>query len=466
VLYAFVVISPARGVLLPEDDPVALYEQADLVVKGVARESLADERFQGQTEAVVRVTSRYAIKGTAGGDLAIKVKSTVGLGWNADLDPRHGDVLLFLRRNDDGTYSPVVPVRSMVRVSQKATRPPDLSRQEAAGNLAGRIRLWQEMGTAVLDRTIQSRDRVRGVQWVERLHVRPEQTRAFLRDLSGSSEDAIAAQALRQRIRGQDEGAVRQAVDRIVDGRMASRPSAQLTESLKFSTLTDAQTLAALGEALRSNDASLRESAAYALRQTDADAVVPLLVSVLNDPDPMVAYHAVMGLGRLEPGAGPPGPMLDAFDADRRKYISAWQAWWNDDGIYIYTDKPRPTESGDSADDRTPTNAEPSEPVAYQATARSPIVVEHDRVGPPNKGELDNGSTAQAHGQNAGDRTSPGPLPGTQSGIPSRSAESLDEAHPWWVTISVTAAILMVAGALVYLIYRRRPTAIGSGGPP
>jgi hypothetical protein len=72
------------------------------------------------------------------------------------------------------------------------------------------------------------------------------------------------------------------------------------------------------------------------LRKIANPIVIPFLVSVLDDPDPVVAYIALITLAEMTKKYGDFGPGRGLYDKDPQKYIALWKHWWETEGRAEY----------------------------------------------------------------------------------------------------------------------------------
>lgn len=70
----------------------------------------------------------------------------------------------------------------------------------------------------------------------------------------------------------------------------------------------------------------------YALRHVDIDAVVPALISALDDADQEVRYNAVAGLASFTSKTGEWFPAYPVFIKNQTFYIGLWKNWWETRG--------------------------------------------------------------------------------------------------------------------------------------
>jgi len=327
------------AMLLPEDDPAVLYRQAHLVVKGRALGSVWREPDSGGAHRVA-FRCDYAFKGgsTANQVITITVPIEHSLGPALDLDPTQGSLVLYLRKGPGGTFSPVATMIAMIRVGQLPTLRPETAHYAEEQYDSGMVWLQEELAAAAGDPRLGGSDRARALQGVGKLPVRPGRTRDLLRRFSDDPLPDLAVEALRQRIRMNDEGALQHALELVLDASLPDRPRMRLIQDMRYSTGEAAA--APLAQALQSSDVTLRRSASYALRHTDSEEVVPLLAAALADGDLEVAYNAVMGLARAEP-EGAAAPAQDIFLENPAKYTGHWQQWWETTGKSLYTETPR-----------------------------------------------------------------------------------------------------------------------------
>jgi hypothetical protein len=81
-----------------------------------------------------------------------------------------------------------------------------------------------------------------------------------------------------------------------------------------------------LREYLKDKDAELRRAAALAAGQKDARSLAPDLIRLLEDEEIMVRRAAQAALKEF--AGADLGPRPGANEAERKKAIAAWQAWW------------------------------------------------------------------------------------------------------------------------------------------
>jgi hypothetical protein len=261
----------------------------------------------------------------------------------------------------------------------------------------------------------------------------------FLRAFSVSDCAEVKVEALRQQIRLNENDACRQALQAISDGRLDSRLAALLTEAVRYSTAPSA--VAALGEVLKSSKVELRRAASYALRHTDSDQGVPLLVAALRDADREVAYNAVMGLWHLEPRGNGKGyaPSARLFDEAPEAYIARWEKWWVEEGKARY-------DAG--------SEVHPVKPAEGRPSARS-------TVSPPDVDQL--AEPPEARFQQEGK----GKNPAAKSSVEPRDAlPKKSNGTRRYLRYVLPAVLALVAAAVLTEVFRRRNRKIASRGQP
>jgi hypothetical protein len=68
----------------------------------------------------------------------------------------------------------------------------------------------------------------------------------------------------------------------------------------------------------------------YGIRGMRNTASIPELIHHLDDADPFMQYEAVITLSEISPRRELPGPAMDEFERDPRKYTESWKLWWNE----------------------------------------------------------------------------------------------------------------------------------------
>jgi hypothetical protein len=110
-----------------------------------------------------------------------------------------------------------------------------------------------------------------------------------------------------------------------------SRPSGLSQSTLanlsgSLSGLKDSRAVPALAKLAKSDNLEIRRNAATALRNTaSSEALVPLS-GLVFDPDPMVRYYAVVGLGEIT-RQSEWAPAFDEFKQHETQYLTHWRNW-------------------------------------------------------------------------------------------------------------------------------------------
>jgi len=201
-------------------------------------------------------------------------------------------------------------------VALAPTRPPDVA-EDASESERLQAELLAAFGSN--DAGIACR----AVRSVAALGMADAQVIAALTRVSEHHDVALAASALAARIELGDAEAIPAARALVESGYYAEN-----VLGLALRNLTRPEYVEVLTQLLGSRSAALRRGAAYALRENEAQEVVPALAAALDDEDREVQYHAVMGMAkriRLEPGWA---AAYEVFLKDPDTYLQRWREWW------------------------------------------------------------------------------------------------------------------------------------------
>jgi len=101
--------------------------------------------------------------------------------------------------------------------------------------------------------------------------------------------------------------------------------------SLYVEEVRDAKTIPDLIYLAGSRSDWLRQAAIHALREMSTTQAIPVFIAALDDPVQLIRYDAVLGLATLERNWDL-APSVETFGRSESKYISAWKAWWAENG--------------------------------------------------------------------------------------------------------------------------------------
>lgn len=157
----------------------------------------------------------------------------------------------------------------------------------------------------------------------------------ILKEVSKLENPIIAVQAIASRIKFDDPSAFSEAQHFCESPfYLQSRPGGLI---LAIERVKNQDRIPDLIRFSRSKTTDLRRVAVYALRQMDNDFLVPVYVSLLEDEDDDVRYHAIMGIAR-QTDVTPVewATNVEAFEKNPEYYVKKCQDWWEKEGNTRY----------------------------------------------------------------------------------------------------------------------------------
>jgi len=165
------------------------------------------------------------------------------------------------------------------------------------------------------------------VKCVAALGLADAQVITALKRLSEHEKPAIVGTALAARIQLGDATAVGPAQGLVESGGCPEGQCRQIVAALR--TLTAPEYVEELRKLLTSKSVVLRRSASYALRESEAGDLLPILARALEDTDQEVQYNAIMGMARRASGDGELAPAYSMFLEDPERHVENWRRWWD-----------------------------------------------------------------------------------------------------------------------------------------
>jgi HEAT repeat protein len=236
-----------------------------------------------------------------------------GIGYHAV--PPNSLRIVFLRRADTGYI-----VSNPFQPSAPACAPAPTHNGGASDAVVSHVLSVLTCDHALIAQKFEAVDFLRG----ETSHSVTSGLLAAFKDNKGDqlTHLAIAAELLRR-----NEMSALPAASAALEAKSQTVP-AFIRENLAFAieSVRDPQAIPVLSTMVRNPDVTVRRSVAQALRNTQALAALKPLSQMLSDPDHSVRYYAVIGLGEITRESDW-RPLQETFDTDEKKYVDHWKEW-------------------------------------------------------------------------------------------------------------------------------------------